>query len=147
MTNQQTTVERETVSRPARPAATYVGDGPPADDYGRVRVTEQYVDTGPSGYAIATRIAVVIFGIIQLLILLRIGLLLIDAQQGNPIVDFIMNVSAPLVAPFEGILRRDDVSSAGSTLDLTAIVALIGWTILELVVLAIIRIARPRTAA
>ena len=47
------------------------------------------------------------------------------------------------VAPFEGILRTNALASGGSTLDVAAVLALIGWTLLELVVLAIVRIARP----
>ena len=145
MTDEQTTIERETVTRPVSPQATYVGTGP-VDAYGRVTVTQQHVDTGPTAYDVVTRVVLVVFGIIQLLILLRIGLLLIDAQEGNPIVDFILEVSAPLVAPFEGILQRDEVSSGGSTFDGAAVAALIGWTVLEIVILAIVRIARPRSA-
>ena len=47
------------------------------------------------------------------------------------------------MAPFEGILRSDALASGGSVLDVAAVLALIGWTLLELVVLAVIRIARP----
>jgi hypothetical protein len=146
MTNERTTVERETVSTPVAPRARYSGSEVVDDTYGRVTVTEQHVDTGPTGYDLVTRVVIVVFGIIQLLIALRIGLLLIDAQEGNAIVDFILSASAPLVAPFEGIFQTDAVSEGGSTLDLAAVAALIGWTILELVILAIVRIARPRTA-
>jgi uncharacterized protein YggT (Ycf19 family) len=145
MTEQQTTVERETVTGPVAPQARYAGTGP-VDSYGRVTVTEQHVDTGPTAYDLVTRIVLVVFGVIQLLIALRIGLLLVDAREGNAVVDFILQVSAPLVAPFEGILRQDQVSSGGSTFDGAAVAALIGWTILEIVILAIVRIARPRTA-
>jgi hypothetical protein len=90
MTEQQTTVERETVSRPVTPQATYAGSAP-VDSYGRVLVTEHHVDTGPTAYDVVTRVVLVVFGIIQLLILLRIGLLLVDAQEGSPIVDFILS--------------------------------------------------------
>ena len=47
------------------------------------------------------------------------------------------------VAPFEGILRSDGLASGGSFLDAAAVLALIGWTLLELVVLGVIRVARP----
>jgi hypothetical protein len=47
----------------------------------------------------------------------------------------ILDLSQLFVAPFEGILRTDALSSAGSILDVTAIVAIVGWTLLELIVL------------
>jgi hypothetical protein len=145
MTNERTTVERETISRPTTPRARDSG-APPVEGYGRMTVTEQRIDTGPTGYDLVTRVVLVVFGIIQLLILLRVGLLLVNAQEGNAIVDFILSASAPLVAPFEGMFATNDVSEGGSTLDLAAVAALIGWTVLEFVILAIVRIARPRTA-
>ena len=43
-----------------------------------------------------------------------------------------------------GILRTNALSAGGSTLDVAAIVALIGWTILELVVLAIVNTVADR---
>ena len=46
----------------------------------------------------------------------------------------ILNVSQVLVAPFEGILRTDSFNRAGSVLDIAAIVAFVGWTIIELIV-------------
>jgi hypothetical protein len=146
MANERTTVERETITSPVTPRARYSGGVVVDDDTDRVTVTEQHIDTGPTAYDVVTRAIIVVFGIIQLLIVLRIGLLLIDAQEGNAIVDFILSASAPLVAPFQGIFQSDAVSEGGATLDLAAVAALIGWTVLEVVVLAIVRIARPRTA-
>ena len=57
-----------------------------------------------------------------------------------------MNVSQLFVAPFEGILRTDAMHSAGSTLDIAAIVAFVGWTILELVVIWAVGIFRRAPA-
>lgn len=145
MTNEQTTVEREVVRGPVNPSATYSG-ATPVDTYGRETVTERHVETGPTGYDLVSRAVVVVFGIVQLLIVLRIALILIGAQEGNAIVDFILGASAPLVAPFEGIFPSDDVSRGNATLELASVAALVGWTVLEVVILAIVRIARPRTA-
>ena len=58
----------------------------------------------------------------------------------------ILNVSQLFVAPFEGILRTDAIHAAGSVLDITAIVAFVGWTILELIVLWAIGIFRREPA-
>ena len=83
-----------------------------------------------------------VFGLIQLLILLRIVLLLVSAREGNAIVSFIYDVSDLLVAPFRGILSLNQVGAGETALDVAAIVALIGWTIIELVVLAAVRLVR-----
>ena len=50
------------------------------------------------------------------------------------------------MAPFEGILRTDSMHAAGSVLDVTAIVAFVGWTILELIVLWVIGLFRREPA-
>ena len=86
---------------------------------------------------------VVVFGIIQLIIGLRILFLLLDAREANALVAAILNLSQPLVAPFEGIFQTNALQSGGSVLDIAAIAALVGWTILELIVLSLIRIPRP----
>jgi hypothetical protein len=87
-----------------------------------------------------------IFGLVQIVLLLRILLLLLAAREGNAIVAFVSNVSDFLVAPFRGILRFDEIASGVSALDVAAIVALVGWTIVELIVLALVRLGRPSTA-
>ena len=57
----------------------------------------------------------------------------------------ILNISQVFVAPFEGILKTDSLHSAGSVLDVTAVVAFVGWTILELIVLWVIGIFARRS--
>jgi len=96
--------------------------------------------TGPGGAETSRRIVVLIFGLIQIVIGARIVLLLLDAREANALVSAVLNISQPFVAPFEGMLRTDSLHAAGSTLDITAIVAFVGWTILELIVLWIIAI-------
>ena len=76
----------------------------------------------------------------------RFVLLLVDAREANGLVSGILNVSQLFVAPFEGILRTDAIHAAGSVLDITAIVAFVGWTILELIVLWAIGIFRREPA-
>ena len=116
-------------------------------------VTSQTVESrrltsSPSGAEFARRLIVLIFGLLQLVIGLRIVLLLLDARTGNNIVSTILNVSQVFVAPFEGILRTDALHAAGSTLDVAAVVAFVGWTVLELIVLWVLGIFRrgPTTA-
>jgi hypothetical protein len=103
--------------------------------------------TGPGGAEMSRRIVVLVFGLIQIVIGARIVLLLLDAREANALVAGILNISQLLVAPFEGILRTDSLNAAGSVLDVTAIVAFVGWTILELIVLWVIGIFGRRSAA
>ena len=101
---------------------------------------------GPARSGMAKRVVVLVFGLIQLVIGARILLLLLDAREANAIVAAILSVSQLLVAPFEGILRTDSLNAAGSVLDITALVALAGWTILELIAIWAIRLFRPDPA-
>ena len=90
---------------------------------------------GPGGSELTRRVIILVFGLIQLVIGARIVLLLLDAREANGLVSGILGISQVFVAPFEGILRTDALRAAGSVLDITAVVALVGWTLLELIVL------------
>ncbi len=103
--------------------------------------------SGPGGAELARRIVVLAFGLIQIVIGARIVLLLLDAREANALVSAVLNISQVFVAPFEGILRTDSIHSAGSVLDITAIVAFVGWTILELIVLWVIGLFGRRSTA
>ena len=111
-------------------------------------VTSRQLDYRPSNNETTRRIVVLVFGLIQIVIGLRIVLLLLDARTGNLLVSIINNLGGVLVAPFEGILRISAVSSNGSVLDVAAVVAFVGWTIVELIVIWSLAIFRhePATA-
>jgi hypothetical protein len=96
----------------------------------------------PSGGEVARRVIALIFGLIQAVIVLRIVLLLLDAREGNDLVAFILNTSQLFVAPFEGIFKTNALTSGGSILDIAAIAALVGWTILEAIAFWIVNIFR-----
>ena len=102
--------------------------------------------TGPGASEMTRRIVVLVFGLIQIVIGVRIVLLLLDAREANGLVSGILNVSQVFVGPFEGILRTNSLHSAGSVFDITAVVALVGWTILELIVIWAIGIFRREPA-
>jgi hypothetical protein len=121
-------------------AAPAPADTAPASE-GVVR-ERRVATTSPTPSTMAARIVAVVFGLIQLIIGLRILLLAVDAREGNALVAAILDLSRPLVAPFEGILRTNALESGGSVLDLAAVVALVGWTIVELVILGVLRIGR-----
>jgi len=100
----------------------------------------------PGGAELGRRVVVLAFGLIQIAIALRVLLLLLDAREGNGLVSGILNVSQVFVAPFDGILHTDALHSGGSILDMAAIVALVGWTVLELIVLWAIGVFRREPA-
>lgn len=93
------------------------------------------------------RVVVLIFSLVELVIVLRIVLLLLAARQGNDVVQFVYGVSEIFVAPFRGILRIDEVQAGIAALDLSAIVALVGWLIIEAIVIAAVRVFRPAVTA
>jgi hypothetical protein len=109
-------------------------------------VTEKPSGTGPGGSELTRRVVVLLFGLGQVVVGARDVLLLLDAREGNALVAGILNVSQLFVAPFEGILRTDSLHKAGSILDITAIVAFVGITIIELIVLWAVAIFRREPA-
>jgi hypothetical protein len=119
----------------------------PIDQVDRTIVTHDPARTAPGGAEMGRRIMILVFGLIQVVIGARVVLLLLDAREANALVSAVLNISQVFVAPFEGILRTDALSAAGSVLDLTAIVAFVGWTILELIVLWVIRLFERRSSA
>ncbi|HEX4897339.1 MAG TPA: hypothetical protein VFV53_03165 [Candidatus Limnocylindrales bacterium] len=102
--------------------------------------------TSPGRPELTRRILVLVFGLVQVVIGLRFVLLLLDAREANGLVSGILNISQLFVAPFEGILRTDALHASGSILDVTAVVAFVGWTILELIVLWAVGIFRREPA-
>jgi hypothetical protein len=104
------------------------------------------VDTaGPSNGEYARRVTIFVAGVIQGFLLLRILLLLVDAKESNGLVAVVLNVSQIFVAPFEGILRTNALNAGGSVFDIAAVVALVGWTLLEGLVIAGLAIFRRET--
>jgi uncharacterized protein YggT (Ycf19 family) len=107
------------------------------------------VATAPGPLYWARRVLSLLFGILLVLITLRVLLLLLVANQTNAIVDFIYTVTEPFVAPFRGIFQFDQVSPGGaSTLDVAALVALVGWFLIYLLIMAILSLGdRSRAPA
>jgi len=139
--------ERQTVV--TRESGDTMGEGTTGPGMAESRSTvasSRTVEMRPSGGELARRIVILLFGLIQVLIGLRILLLLINAREANDLVSLILDVSQIFVGPFEGILRTDALNASGSTLDLAAIVAFVGWTVLELIVLWVVNIFRREPA-
>jgi uncharacterized protein YggT (Ycf19 family) len=142
-----TTTETNTVQGQADP---YVAPAPaPAAASSTVRTTDTARASGPGGATLATRIVTFLFGILQALLILRIILLLLVANPGNDIVQFIFDITQPFVEPFRGMFSLNKVTVGQSVFDVAALVALIAWTLIEALILAGIRIfsRRPSDAA
>lgn len=144
MTDYQRTTTRETTVDPAVDAS-----GAPAPVATSVRTTDTaYVASGPGGASLAARIVTFVFGILQVLLILRIVLLLLVANAGNDVVKLVFNITQPFVEPFLGMFALNRVAAdQGSVFDIAALVALIAWTLVEMLILAAIRIfaRRPET--
>ena len=112
-----------------------------------VRTDSRHITrTSPGGSEMTRRIIVLVFGLIQIVIGARIVLLLLDAREANGLVSGILNVSQVFVAPFVGILGKDSLHAAGSVLDVAAILAFVGWSLLELIVIWALGIFRREPA-
>lgn len=111
-------------------------------------VSPAYVSGGPTPVTTARRVIATLFGILELLLVLRVLLLALGANSGNALVDGIYNVSDPFVAPFIGVFNINHVHPVGSsTIDIAAIVAIVGYAILALIIDAILRVADRRAVA
>ena len=117
-------------------------EDPVADDV----VVDRRSTVSPSGGEMVRRLVVLVFGIIQVLIALRIVFLLLDARTGNAIVSFVLDTSQIFVAPFVGLFNYDALKAGGATLDIAAVAALIGWTILEAIVIWAVNLFRREPA-
>jgi uncharacterized protein YggT (Ycf19 family) len=130
---ERVTVERTTPATETR----YVEPAP---------VVHETVVAGPSPVDTIRRIVWLLFGVLQVLIVLRIVLLLLGANEGNDLVAFVLGITNPFVEPFRGMFNIDEVNAAsGSVFDVAAVVALIAWTLVEALVLGIIGLADRRT--
>ena len=116
--------------------------GTDAAPSGEVTEQRRRVAVRPTWATRAGRIVVAGFLVVQVAILLRIVLLALDAREGEALTQAVLNFSQIFVAPFEGVLRTDALRAGGSVLDVAAVVALVAWTLVELLILAVLRIGR-----
>lgn len=124
------------------PAPIAVAGTAPLDTARETVRTSSTTTSGPGRPELGRRIVVLVFGLVQVVIGARIVLLLLDAREANGLVSGILNLSQVFVAPFEGILRTDALRAGGSTFDVAAVVAIVGWTVLELIVIWAIALFR-----
>ena len=142
-----TTETIERTSATVAPATAVTAYGVPVAAAQERVLTSTTTTTSPVGRPeLGRRIVVLVFGLIQVVIGARIVLLLLDAREANGLVSGILNLSQLFVAPFEGILRTDALHAGGSTFDVAAVLAIVGWTVLELIVIWAIGIFRRQQA-
>ena len=137
MTDYERTTTRQTTS---------VDPGPANDPRRASSTTERtHVPPGPGVAAVIARFVMFLFGVLQVALILRIILLLLVANHGNDVVQLILNVTDPFVEPFRGMFQLDRVTAGRQVLDIAAIVALIGWSLVEMLVLALLRVFDRRS--
>ena len=135
MTDYDRTTVRETTTDP-------VADPVVAQD--RVVTRSSSYRSGPTAGEVIRRFVMLLFGVLQALLIIRIILLLLMANTGNDVVSFILAATDPFVEPFRGMFQLDQVRAGQSKLDVAAIVALVGWTLIEALVVAVLSLGARR---
>jgi len=146
MTDYERTTTRQTLS--TDPTIRTTGNHPVSTEprSTAVRTTERaYTPPGPGVAAVVARFVTFLFGVLQVALILRVILLLLIANTGNDVVQLIMNITDPFVEPFRGMFRLDRVTADRSELDIAALVALIGWSLVEILIIALVRVFDRRT--
>jgi uncharacterized protein YggT (Ycf19 family) len=90
----------------------------------------------------AARIVYLVFGIIETLILIRVILKLLAANPDAGFSSLIYGLTAPFVAPFEGVFPAP--AGGGSVLELSSILAIIVYILLAWVIVRIIDLVNRR---
>jgi YggT family protein len=102
----------------------------------------------PPGLSVAERAAMITYlvvGVVEALIIIRVILKLLAANPSSGFVRFIYNVSAPLVAPFQGIFPTPVTQN--SVLELSAFVAIAAYALIAWVIVRLIAIVGQRQSS
>lgn len=109
--------------------------------------SERAVDKANHNATVARVVRVIgfIFGILELLLVLRIGLRLLEANPANAFANLIYGLTQPLVFVFATLFANPSVGP-GNVLELTTIIAMVAWAILgwALTRLVWLALSRPR---
>ncbi len=96
-----------------------------------------------------SQILSLLFFILEVGILFRVGLKLIAANPGSPFTQFVYQMTGPFLAPFAGLTVTPAVN--GSVLEIPAIVAMVAYGVLYLLIIRIMWVifnpAKARDAA
>lgn len=90
----------------------------------------------------AAQIVYLVLGIIEILLLLRLVLELLAANPYAAFSSLIYGITAPLVAPFQGVFPNS--IQRGNVFDLAAVLAMIVWALLAWVIERVITIMMRR---
>jgi hypothetical protein len=105
------------------------------------------IATANQNSAIARIVNIVyfLFGVLELLLAVRVILHLVGANMGNGFANFINVLSAPFVALFTSLLQNPALSET-SVLEITTIIAMVVWAIVAWIVgrLIWLVLSRPR---
>jgi YggT family protein len=95
------------------------------------------------------QIITLIFVVLELAILFRVGLKLIAANPANPFAQFMYQMTGPFLAPFAGLTVTPTVD--GSILEIPALVAMAAYSVLYVLIIRIMWVifypAKARDAA
>jgi cytochrome b len=113
------------------------------EQVGSTNVQRQSVEkkTAVSGVVIAQRVIYYIGGVIIALLIVRLLLQLLGANQESGFVNFIYGLSGVFVAPFNGIFGEPTFGA--SHFDSSALVAIIVYAILTVGIAKLLTVTRP----
>ena len=112
-------------------------------------VRDRSVSTHDKNYSVAKTAQVVWFivGVLVFLLLLRMVLALLGANQANAFADLVYSLSNPFVAPFRGLLQVGTVELGVARFELETLVAVIVYTLLGWGLVKLINLGRKDTVA
>jgi len=130
-TRRVTTVEEEPVARVSHRDAELTGE-------------EEITSSSPGGASTARRLmgtlalfAGIGLATVETLLGFRLAFLLSEANAANGFVDFMYDVTKPLVEPFQGIIANDALSSGG-IFEPATVIAMVVYLLAAVLVIAVI---------
>jgi uncharacterized protein YggT (Ycf19 family) len=138
MTDYDRTTVRETTTAVEEPLVARPGTSD------RVVTRQATYRSGPTAGEVVRRSVMLLFGVLQALLIIRIILLLLVANHSNDVVALILSVTDPFVEPFRGMFQLDRVTAGRSMLDVAALVALVAWTLVEALIVAVLGLGARR---
>jgi uncharacterized protein YggT (Ycf19 family) len=90
----------------------------------------------------AIRVVYLVLGIVEALLAIRVVLKLLAANPGAGFSSFIYGITAPFVAPFQGVFP--DPATNGSVLEVSALLAMVVWALVAWIIVRIIDMLRQR---
>lgn len=101
--------------------------------------TDRGVEPQPSGSVLGQRVVYLIIGIVEGLLAIRFVLSMLGANRGNIFANFVYDLTAPLVAPFQTLFSYQ-MQYGVSRFELETVVAMLIVALIGYVVLALFRL-------